>query len=123
MKSLTIATTWGPKYWPNPVKPCIESTVQNWPDHAKILFYPDDMTQQLPLDRVEYLDLCKEQPKLLEFINKHKDNPTLNPRIKQNKQEQKTPLRREAQGEASRALLRAGCAAIDACALLRSGSG
>ena len=89
MKSLTIATTWGPKYWPNPVQPCIESTVKNWPDHADILLYPDDMTQQLPLDRVKYYDLCKEQPKLKEFIERHKDNPTLNPRIKQNKEESK----------------------------------
>ena len=89
MRSLTIATTWGPKYWPNPVRPCIESTVKNWPDHADILFYPDDMSQQLPLDRVQYLDLCKEQPKLKEFIDRHKDNPTLNPRIKQNNEESK----------------------------------
>ena len=76
MKSLTITTTWGPKYWPNPVQPCIESTVKNWPEHARILFYPDDMQQQLPLDRVEYYDLCKEQPKLQEFIDRHKDNAT-----------------------------------------------
>ena len=71
MKSLTIATTWGPKYWPNPVQPCIERTVKNCPDHADILLYPDDMTQQLPLDRVKYYDLCKEQPKLKEFIERH----------------------------------------------------
>ena len=89
MKSLTIATTWGPKYWPNPVQKCIESTVENWPKHANILYYPDDMSQQLPLDRVTYFDLCNEQPKLKAFIDKHKDNPTLNPRITQNKKEAK----------------------------------
>ena len=89
MKSLTIATTWGTKYWPNPVKPCIESTIKNWPDHAKILLYPDDMSQKLDLPRTEYIDLCKAQPKLQEFIDRHKNNPELNPRIKQNAEEQK----------------------------------
>ena len=89
MKSLTIVTTWGPKYWPRPVQASIQSTVKNWPGHAKILLYPDDMSQQLDLPRTEYYDLCKEQPKLKEFIDRHKDNPKYNPRIKQNTREQK----------------------------------
>ncbi len=89
MKSLTIVTTWGPKYWPKPVQAGIQSTVKNWPGHAKILLYPDDMSQQLDLPRTEYYDLCKEQPKLKEFIDRHKDNPKYNPRIKQNNKEQK----------------------------------
>ena len=89
MKSLTIATTWGTKYWPNPVQPCIESTINNWPDHAKILLYPDDMAQQINSDRCYHFDLCKEQPKLQDFIDRHKDNPKFNPRIKQTEQEQR----------------------------------
>ena len=89
MKSLTIVTTWGPKYWPKPVQAGIQSTVKNWPGHAKILLYPDDMSQQLDLPRTEYYDLCKEQPKLKEFIDRHKDNPKYNPRIKQNNKELK----------------------------------
>ena len=89
MKSLTIVTTWGPKYWPKPVQAGIQSTVKNWPGHAKILLYPDDMSQQLDLPRTEYYDLCKEQPKLKEFIARHKDNPKYNPRIKQNNKELK----------------------------------
>ena len=89
MKSLTVVTTWGSKYWPNPVQAGIQSTVKNWPGHAKILLYPDDMSQQLTLPRTEYYDLCKEQPKLKEFIDKHKNNPKFNPRIKQTEQEQK----------------------------------
>ncbi len=88
-KSLTIVTTWGSKYWPNPVQAGIKSTVKNWPDHAQILLYPDDMSQQLPLPRTKYYDLCKEQPKLKEFIDKHKNNPKYNPRIKQTEQEKK----------------------------------
>ena len=89
MKTLTIVTTWGPKYWPKPVQAGIQSTVKNWPGHAKILLYPDDMSQQLDLPRTEYYDLCKEQPKLKEFIARHKDNPKYNPRIKQNNKELK----------------------------------
>ena len=89
MKSLTIVTTWGTKYWPNPVQKCLESTVKNWPDHAKILAYPDDMSQQLKLPRTEHYDLCKEQPKLKEFIDRHKNNPKFNPRIKQTEKEKK----------------------------------
>jgi len=88
MKTLTIATTWGTKYWPNPVRPCVESTIANWPDHAKILLYPDDMSQKIESDRVEYIDLCQAQPNLQAFIDRHKDNPELNPRIRQNKEEQ-----------------------------------
>ena len=56
MKSLTVVTTWGSKYWPNPVQAGIQSTVKNWPGHAKILLYPDDMSQQLTLPRTEYYD-------------------------------------------------------------------
>ena len=77
MKSLTIVTTWGTKYWPNPVQPGLKSTIENWPEHAKILAYPDDMSQQLDLPRTEYFDLCKEQPVLKEFIERNKDNPRL----------------------------------------------
>jgi len=88
MKTLTIATTLGTKYWPNPVRPCVESTIANWPDHAKILLYPDDMSQKIESDRVEYIDLCQAQPNLQAFIDRHKDNPELNPRIRQNKEEQ-----------------------------------
>ena len=89
MKSLTIATTWGTKYWPNPVQPCIESTIKNWPDHAKILLYPDDMSQQINSDRCYHFDLCKEQPRLQDFIDRHKNNSKFNPRIKQTTKEQK----------------------------------
>jgi len=89
MKSLTIATTWGTKYFPNPVVPCVESTIKNWPEHSKILLYPDDMSQKIESPRVEYIDLCKSQPKLQQFIDRHKDNPELNPRIKQDKEAQK----------------------------------
>jgi hypothetical protein len=77
MKSLTIVTTWGTKYWPNPVQPGIQSTAKNWPSHAKILLYPDDMSQQTKLPRTTYYDLCKEQPVLKEFINRNKNNPRL----------------------------------------------
>ena len=77
MKSLTIVSTWGPKYWPNPVQAGIQSTIKNWPGHAKILYYPDDMSQQIDLPRIQYYDLCKEQPVLKEFIERNKDNPKL----------------------------------------------
>ncbi len=77
MKSLTIVTTWGTKYWPSPVQVGLESTVKNWPDHAKILLYPDDISQQLELPRTEYYDLCKEQPVLKDFIERNKNNPRL----------------------------------------------
>ena len=77
MKSLTIVSTWGPKYWPNPVQAGIKSTIKNWPGHAKILYYPDDMSQQIDLPRTQYFDLCKEQPVLKEFIERNKDNQRL----------------------------------------------
>jgi len=77
MKSLTIVTTWGTKYWPTPVQTDLESTIKNWPGHAKILLYPDDMSQQLKLPRTEYYDLCKEQPVLKEFIERNKNNSRL----------------------------------------------
>ncbi len=77
MKSLTIVTTWGTKYWPSPVQAGLQSTIKNWPDHAKILLYPDDMAQQLTLPRTEYYDLCKEHPVLKDFIERNKNNPRL----------------------------------------------
>ena len=59
------------------MQPGLQSTIQNWPEHAKILAYPDDMSQQLDLPRTQYFDLCKEQPVLKEFIERNKDNPRL----------------------------------------------
>jgi hypothetical protein len=46
------------------------------------------MSQKIESDRVEYIDLCQAQPNLQAFIDRHKDNPELNPRIRQNKEEQ-----------------------------------
>jgi hypothetical protein len=89
MKKLTIVTTYGTKYWPLPVQKGLKTIEQFWPDHAEVLVYPDDMSQQMPLRNTKYYDLCKEQPKLQEFIDRHKDNPKFNPRIKQNDQEKK----------------------------------
>ncbi len=77
MKSLTIVTTWGTKYWPKPVQAGIQSTVKNWPGHAEILLYPDDMSQQIQLPRTTYYDLSKEQPALKEFIDRNKNNTRL----------------------------------------------
>ena len=77
MKSLSIVTTYSPRYWPLPIQKSIESTIENWPEHANILAYPDDMSQQLDLPRTQYFDLCKEQPVLKEFIERNKDNPRL----------------------------------------------
>jgi|TARA_R110001583_G_scaffold34721_1_gene116241 hypothetical protein len=89
MKKLTIVTTYGTKYWPLPVQKGLKTIEQFWPEHAEVLVYPDDMSQQMPLRNTKYYDLCKEQPKLQEFIDRHKDNPKFNPRIKQNDKEKK----------------------------------
>jgi len=43
----------------------------------------------MPLRNTKYYDLCKEQPKLQEFIDRHKGNPKFNPRIKENDKEKK----------------------------------
>ena len=77
MKSLTIVTTYSPRYWPLPIQKSIESTLENWPDHARILVYPDDQTQCMKDDRLEHYDLCKEQPVLEQFIKRNKNNPKL----------------------------------------------
>ena len=77
MKSLTIVTTYSPRYWPLPIQKSIESTLENWPGHAKILVYPDDQTQCMSHNRLEHYDLCKEQPVLDQFITRNKNNPKL----------------------------------------------
>ena len=79
MKSLTIVTTYGPRYWPLPIQKSIESTLENWPDHAKILVYPDDQTQCMSHSRLEHYDLCREQPVLDEFIVRNKNNQKRKP--------------------------------------------
>ena len=78
MKSLTIVNTFGTKYWPLPVQEALKTIEKNWPGHAQVIVYPDDMSQQVSSDRCYHFDLCKEQPKLQEFINRHKDNPKFN---------------------------------------------
>ena len=77
MKSLTIVTTYSPRYWPLPIQKSIESTLENWPGHARILVYPDDQTQCMEDDRLEHYDLCKEQPVLEQFIARNRNNSKL----------------------------------------------
>ena len=89
MKSITIVNTFGTKYWPLPVQEALKTIEKNWPGHAQVIVYPDDMSQQLPLRNFKYYNLLEEQPSLKKFIDRHKNNPKLNPRIKQNKTEQK----------------------------------
>ena len=52
MKSLSIVTTYSPRYWPLPIQKSIESTLENWPGHARILVYPDDQSQCMENDRL-----------------------------------------------------------------------
>ena len=77
MKSLTIVTTYSPRYWPLPIQKSIESTLENWPGHARILVYPDDQTQCMEHERLEHYDLCKEQPVLEQFIARNRFNQKL----------------------------------------------
>ena len=76
MKSLSIVTTYSPRYWPLPIKKSIESTLENWPEHAEILVYPDDATQCMDDKRLQHYDLCEEQPILKDFIDRNKNNST-----------------------------------------------
>ena len=89
MKTLTIVNTFGTKYWPLPVQEGLKSIEKHWPDHAQVLVYPDDMSQQLPLRNFKYYNLLEEQPACKTFIDRHKNNPELNPRLRQNKNEKK----------------------------------
>ena len=79
MKSLTIVNTFGTKYWPLPVQEALKTIEKNWPGHAQVIVYPDDMSQQLPLRNFKYYNLLEEQPSLKKFIDRHKNNPKLNP--------------------------------------------
>ncbi len=89
MRKVALVNTFGKKYWPLPEQKCLKSIEKYWPKYVETYIYPDDITQQLSLERQYYFDLVKEQPVLQKFIDRHGNDPKLNPRIKQNQQQQK----------------------------------
>ncbi len=88
MRKVALVNTYGQKYFPLPVNEALKSTNKYWPEYIQNYVYPDDISQQIELPRTHYYELVKEQPTLQTFIDRHKDNPELNPRILETKEEQ-----------------------------------
>ena len=88
MRKVALVNTYGPKYFPLPVNEALKSTNKYWPEYIQNYVYPDDISQQIELPRTHYYELVKEQPTLQTFIDRHKDNPELNPRILETQEEQ-----------------------------------
>lgn len=56
----------------------IDSFVEHWPGDVRLRVYAEDCTPQVDSDRVEVLDLHECCPSLVEFKERHRDNPIAN---------------------------------------------
>lgn len=79
---IKVLTSYKPGTWNEYAKRAVNSVIKNWPADISISVYHE--TQDLDIfkhDRVEWIDVHKAQPKLVEFKEKYKDDPVANGEI------------------------------------------
>ena len=78
MTSLAVITTFPPNRWTAYAKRMLESHIKNWPDDVKLYVYYEKEKPTLEHEKIIYLDLEKENPELVAFKTRHKDDPVAN---------------------------------------------
>lgn len=81
MKSLAVITTFPPNRWTAYAKRMIESHIEHWPDDVKLYVYYEKQKPDLQHEKIVYVDLEKENPDLVAFKTRHKNDPVANGEI------------------------------------------
>jgi len=81
MKSLAVITTFPPNRWTAYAKRMIESHIKHWPDDVKLYVYYEKQKPDLQHEKIVYVDLEKENPDLVAFKTRHKNDPVANGEI------------------------------------------
>ena len=78
MRSLAVITTFPPNRWEAYGKRMIESFIENWPDDVKLYVYYEKELPPIQHEKIVYIDLEKENPDLVAFKERHKNDPVAN---------------------------------------------
>ena len=73
----TIVTSLNKEYWEETSSTNIKSWINSLPDNVNVVIYSED-NLEYNNSKVTFYNLYDESPELVEFINKHKNNPHYN---------------------------------------------
>ncbi len=78
MRSLAVITTFPPNRWEAYGKRMLESFIENWPEDVKLYVYYEKELPPIQHEKIVYIDLEKENPDLVSFKERHKNDPVAN---------------------------------------------
>jgi len=83
---IKVITSYKPGTWSQYAERCVKSVVTNWPDGTAINVYHEgaqEETSQFISPRVKWIDLHQVQPELIDFKERHKNDPVANGELQQ----------------------------------------
>ena len=79
---IKVITSYKPGTWNEYAKRAVDSVLEHWPADTDVAVYHEAQAQDIfDHPRVQWLDAHEVQPALLDFKNKHKDDPIANGEI------------------------------------------
>ena len=81
---IKVITSYKPGTWNDYAKRAVDSVLEHWPADTDVAVYHEAQAQDVfDHPRVQWLDVHEVQPALLDFKNKHKDDPIANGEIEE----------------------------------------
>ena len=81
---IKVITSYKPGTWNDYAKRAVDSVLEHWPADTDVAVYHEAQAQDIfDHPRVQWLDVHEVQPSLLDFKNKHKDDPVANGEIEE----------------------------------------
>ena len=81
---IKVITSYKPGTWNDYAKRAVDSVLEHWPADTDVAVYHEAQAQDIfDHPRVQWLDVHEVQPALLDFKNKHKDDPIANGEIEE----------------------------------------
>jgi len=80
---IKVITTYKPGTWQQYAQRSVTSILQNWPMGVAINCYTEEQFPEQFHPRLKYVDLHRAQPKLLNFKQRHKNDPVANGELQQ----------------------------------------
>ena len=79
---IKVVTSYKPGTWNEYAKRAVDSVLQHWPNDTRVAVYHEGQDQDVfTHDRIEWHDVHQEQPDLVKFKTKYKNDPVANGEI------------------------------------------
>jgi hypothetical protein len=76
---IKVLTSYKPGTWNEYAKRAVDSVLKFWPEDTQVAVYHESQSQDIfKHSRVEWIDVHEEQPELVKFKTRHKDDPIAN---------------------------------------------